>query len=63
MAILDVLMEHMRCPDHIENFVDCSTAPPTETSYGDLLTVFSDTSEVELGKLYELRKSLPEAAR
>jgi hypothetical protein len=47
MAILDVLMEHVRCANHTENFVNCSTAPPTETTYGDLLQIFSDTSEVE----------------
>lgn len=47
MAVLDALMEHLRCPEHTENFVNCSTAPPTETSFGDLLQLFSDLSEVE----------------
>lgn len=46
MAILDVLMEHMRCPNHTEEFIDVST--DTTTNYGDLLTVFGDTSEMKL---------------
>jgi hypothetical protein len=48
MAILDALIEHMRCSDHTENFVNCSASPPTETTLGELLNLFSDTSEVEL---------------
>jgi hypothetical protein len=47
MAVLDALMEHLRCPNRTENFVNCSTAPPTETSYGELLKLFGDMSELE----------------
>jgi hypothetical protein len=47
MAVLDALMEHLRCPDHTENFVNCSMSPPTETNYGQLLKIFSDLSEIE----------------
>jgi hypothetical protein len=47
MAVLDVLMEHIRVPDHTEVFFNCSTSPPTETSIGDLLQLFGNVREFE----------------
>lgn len=47
MALLDVLLEHMRCEGHTEHFVNCSLDPAVETEYGDLLQVFSSVTEVE----------------
>lgn len=49
MAVLDVLMEHVRVPDHTEFFINCSTSPPTETTIGELLRLFGDASEFEAG--------------
>lgn len=51
MALLDILTEHWtQCPHATESFVDCSTDPPTETYYGDLIRLFTDMSEMEISK-------------
>lgn len=50
MALLDALLEHLRCPDHTECFINCSTAPPTETTLGDILLLFSENREMELDR-------------
>ncbi len=47
MAVLDALLEHMRCPHSTQSFINCSTAPPTETTLGDLLLLFSEHREME----------------
>lgn len=49
MAVLDVIMEHMRLPGATEYFVDMSTDPPTQTTLGELLTVFSH-GEIDRGE-------------
>ena len=47
MALLDVLLEHIRRGDGTQLFIDCSTG--TETSTGELLQLISDSlREVEL---------------
>lgn len=51
MALLDVLLEHMRCEGHTERFTNCSLFPPVETDYGDLLEVFSSVREIETTSL------------
>lgn len=51
MALLDVLLEHLRCEGHTEQFVNCSLAPAVETSYGELLQVFSSVREYEVDSL------------
>jgi hypothetical protein len=50
MAVLDALMEHLRCKDHTECFINCSIDPPTETTLGDLLLLFSENREMELDR-------------
>lgn len=47
MAVLSALMDYHHYHSHSEVFIDCSTDPPTETSLGELLRIFGDTSEME----------------
>lgn len=43
MALLDVIMAHLRNPNEPQNFINCSTPEPCEeTSTGDLLRLVSD---------------------
>jgi hypothetical protein len=45
MALLDLISEHLRCPkeNQTEEFIDCSTEPPTRTTAGDILRLISSS--------------------
>jgi hypothetical protein len=42
MALTDALVEHIRCPNSTEVFVNCSEQPPIETSIGELIRLVTD---------------------
>lgn len=42
MALIDVLVEHVRAPASTQLFIDCATG--THTSVGDLLTLITEAS-------------------
>jgi hypothetical protein len=52
MALIDALTGHwVNCEGDItETFVDCSTNPPTETTLGDLIRLFTDMSAMEISE-------------
>lgn len=60
MALLDIIMEHLRCPNYTEVFIDCSTSPPTETTISDLLNVVGRMDEMDLS---ETQRKEPNANR
>jgi len=41
MALIDIITEHLRCPNHTETFVNCSEANAPETSIGEILRLVS----------------------
>lgn len=47
MALLDALLEHMRCPHATASFINCSLDPPHETTYQELILLFSENREME----------------
>jgi hypothetical protein len=47
MALQQILLEHMRCPNASASFIDCSISPPRETTYKDLLLLFSENRPME----------------
>jgi hypothetical protein len=46
MALTDALVEHIRCPNSTEVFVNCSEQPPIETSIGELIRLVTDARYV-----------------
>ncbi len=46
MALTDALVEHIRCPNSTEVFVDCSQEPAIETSIGELIRLVTDAKYV-----------------
>jgi hypothetical protein len=46
MALTDALVEHIRCPNSTEVFVNCSEAPPVETTIGELIRLVTDAKYV-----------------
>jgi hypothetical protein len=48
MALLDVLMAYSLNQEQPQEFVNCSTVPPTTTTVGDLLLLLNDVAEFEV---------------
>lgn len=46
MALTDALVEHIRCPNSTEVFVNCSETPPIETSIGELIRLVTDAKYI-----------------
>jgi hypothetical protein len=46
MAMTDALVEHIRCPNSTERFVDCSEDPAVETTISDLLRLLTDAKYI-----------------
>jgi hypothetical protein len=46
MALLDMIMEHLRCAAATGVFVNCSESPAVETTPGDLLTLVTEARYV-----------------
>ena len=47
MALVDVLLEHLRDPNGSREFVDCSSNPATTTTVGELLALVGSVCEIE----------------
>jgi hypothetical protein len=46
MALTDALVEHIRCPNSTEQFVDCSSDPAIETTIGELIALVTNAKYI-----------------
>lgn len=42
MALTDALVEHIRCSNSTEKFIDCSSDPAIETTIGELISLVTN---------------------
>jgi hypothetical protein len=57
MALTDALIEHVRCPNSTEVFINMSEQPPVETSMGELIRLITDAKWFGRDSLPERRKA------
>ena len=46
MALTDALVEHIRCPNSTEVFINCSQEPIGETTMGELVRLVTDAKYI-----------------